>query len=113
MKLKDFLKELRYKLLIDDNLKAYLYGDKMEIIDYTPGYELQNGEIIDPFYGHVLDIYFEGNTISIVEDRAMKIITPVNKDTHIYLANLIGLEIEDYGDYAKLPNHRDLDCITI
>lgn len=113
MKLREFLKELRCKLLIDDNLKAYLYKDKIEIIDFTPGFDLENGERIEDFYGHVLDIYLEDNKITIIEDRAMKMMTPVNKDTYIYLANLIGLEIEDYSDYEKLSNHRDLDCITI
>lgn len=113
MKLNDLLKNLKYNLHIDDKLKAYLYDDRIEIIDYTSEYVLADGYKVDACYGYMLNLYIKNNTITMFEDKAFKLVTTANKDTLTYLISLIGLEIEDYDNYNKLPKLENLDCITI
>lgn len=113
MLLNSLLLDIKKKFMVDDQLKAYLYENKIELIDFTPGFYLSNGEWEDDFYGFLFTIYLEDNKISCIENNSIQLITPVNQQTVIYLASLIGTIIDDYDNYDKLKSISKLDCITL
>lgn len=116
MKLKDLGKKIRDVYMVDDILKIYCYNDKINFVDYTSEYESSNGEKIKACYGNILTLGIKNNKITYAENPSIGFITKSNKNTIIYIANLIGLDIEDYDQYPKLfdiSDIKELNCIDI
>lgn len=109
--LKQLMEEIKETLMVDEILKAYLYENKIEFVDYTSPVDLENGDKLDDFYGNLCTLYIDkDNKISTIENPSINLITPVNINALRFLTNLIGQEIEDYDQYPKLPSIRELDC---
>lgn len=125
MKLRELLRELKTKFLIDEILKAYLYKDRIEIIDYTSEYEYEdenkNIHKEPDFYGRCITLYLKNNEINYIDPCCISYFTKANKNALIYLLNLIDTIIEDYNDYDKLEDKnkesiediRNIECIDI
>ena len=114
MLLNELLKCIKKQFMVDEKLIAYLYSDKIELVDFTSGFEIPEKDIKgDDFYGFLFTIYLKDNKISCIENNSIHLITPANKDTIIYLANLIDIKIEDYDSYEKLPDISQLKSIVI
>lgn len=113
MRLKELGQEISKVFIIEDTLKMYCYENKLEFIDYTPEYKLPNGAIITESYAHFLTLNIKDNKVSCIENSSLTLITPSNKNMIKYLADLIGVEIEDYNDYSKLLSIKYLECIDI
>jgi hypothetical protein len=81
LKLKDLLLQLKKCLIVDDTLKAYLYKNKIEIIDYTPAISLEEADInLSEFYGHTIDLIIDNNVISSIDASTFSLFTPANKE---------------------------------
>lgn len=114
MLLKDLLKDIKKNLMVDEQLKAYLYKDRILLIDFTSGFELPEQSInMKDFYGTIGSLLLKDNKISSIENEIIHLITPANQQTIIYLASLIGTEIDDYDQYEKIKTLRESECITI
>ena len=116
MLLKELLKDIKREFMIDEQLKAYLYENKIELVDFTSGFEYEvKGEkkVEDDFYGNIGTLYLENGKITHIENNSIHLITKSNQQLVIYLASLIGTIIDDYNSYDKLKNIRQLDCITV
>lgn len=117
MLLKELLKDIKKEFMVDEHLKAYLYENKIELVDFTLGWsdELPDGRLIeqDDVYGNLGTLYLENGKITTIENNSIHLITSANQQIIIYLASLIGITIDDYDSYDKLKNIRQLDCITI
>lgn len=110
MKLHDILKEIKQVFEVDESLRAYLYSNKILLIDYTSEVDIDDDHKLDAFYGRLGTIYLnENNEIKTIENECINLITPVNKDSLIHLCNLIGIQIEDYNDFPKLPNIKQIN----
>ena len=109
--LKQLMEEIKEIFMVDEILKAYLYENKIEFVDYTSPVDLENGDKLDDFYGNLCTLYIDkDNKISTIENPSINLITPVNIKALRFLTNLIGQEIEAYDQYPKLPSIRELDC---
>ena len=115
MKLKELLNEIKRKFMVDEILKAYLYNDKIELVDYTGAVSLSDGTELKDHYGNLGVIYLDSskNSISMFENNCIHLITPANKEIVTYMSSLIGLIIEDYEDYDKLPEIDKLSSLDI
>lgn len=117
MLLKELLKDIKKQFMVDEYLKAYLYENKIELIDFTQGWsdETPDGRLIeeDDFYGNIGTLCLENGEITHIENNSIHLITKSNQQLVIYLASLIGTIIDDYNSYDKLKNIRQLDCITL
>lgn len=116
MLLKELLKDIKREFMIDEQLKAYLYENKIELVDFTSGFEYEVKEekkVEDDFYGNIGTLYLENGKITHIENNSIHLITKSNQQLVIYLASLIGTIIDDYNSYDKLKNIRQLDCITL
>lgn len=107
MKTSDFIKELKEHLPAIDTLRAYLYKDKIEVIDYTESFEL-DGIKEEPFYGRVLTIYIEDNKVSVIKNHSFELITPANVEMLKYILSILGVELEDYENHNFNPDISDL-----
>ena len=109
--LEQLMKDLKREFIVDETLKAYLYENKIEFVDYTSPIDLENGDKLEDFYGNLCTIYIDKeNKISTIENSCINLITPVNVKVINFLTSLIGEEIEAYDQYPKLPSIRELDC---
>lgn len=114
MKLIDLLKKLKQLLLIDDELRAYIYEDGyIEIIDHINEIKLDNGEILDSSNHTCLKICYNKKNIIDVIDHNFNIFTPANKDIVPQIINLIGIEIEDLDKYPKITKFDKLKHVTL
>jgi hypothetical protein len=114
LKLKDLLIKLKSTLMIEDALKAYLYEDKIELIDYTPAISLEEADVTMPdFYGHTIDLIVEKNVISAIDASTFSLFTPANKEVISELLDLIGATIIDYSEYEKLPSIEERNCVEV
>lgn len=103
MNLNELLKILKNNLMIEE-IRAYIYTNYIKIIDYTPGFTLEDGTEIEPSYGNALTIYYnENNEITVIEHN-FNIFTPANKDIIPNIVNLIGTKIEDLDNYYKIAS---------
>lgn len=109
MKLYELLNKVKEQFQVDESLRAYLYENKIELVDYTSEVELPDGRTIDPFYGNLGTLCLQGNKITCIENNSIKLITPANCHIFAFLASLIDIEIEDYDNYAKLPSISQID----
>lgn len=109
MELYDLLKSIKEHFQVDETLRAYLFDNKIELIDYTSEVELPDGDKLDAFFGNLGILYLEDNKITCIENNSIKLITPANCEIFAYLASLIGTEIIDYDSYAKLLDIRQQD----
>lgn len=109
MELYDLLKQIKENFQVDETLRAYLYDNRIDLIDFTDEVELPNGQKLDAFYGKLGSLILENNKISCIENNCINLITPANCEIFTFLASLIGVEITDYDSYAKLLNIRQLD----
>ena len=108
MKLKALLEELKHVFLIEEELRAYLYEDRIEVCDYTSAIRLTD-RTLDETLCLVATIYVnKENKINIIENRLLNMITTANADMVRFLTNLIGQTVDDYKEYPKLENHRNL-----
>ena len=114
MQLKDLLQKLKILLLIDDELRAYIYEDGyIEIIDHIDEIKLDNGEILDSSNHTCLKICYNKKNIIDVIDHNFNIFTPANKDIVIQIANLIGTNIEDLDNYPKIKSLDKLEYVKL
>lgn len=98
MKLYDMMTVIKDKFKVEE-LRAYLYKDKIEFIDFTPGYKGSKD-----FYGGLFTIYVDHNVIISIDNESMHFINDKNKDCISYLIGLIGTEIEGYQYFPKLDS---------
>lgn len=112
MLLKDLMNEIKEKLMVDEELRAYLYEDKIVFIDFTSGFS-QDGIDLEDFYGTLLTVFIKDKKISCIENESIHLITPVNKNIVSWLTTLIEVEIEDIDKYPKLKSIEDQDYIKV
>lgn len=48
--LPELMKQIKQIFQVDDKLRAYLYENKIKVIDYTPEIELPDGQKLDEFF---------------------------------------------------------------
>ena len=114
MKLKDLLKKLKTLLLIDDELRAYIYEyGYIEIIDHTDEIKLKDGFILDASNSTCLKICYNKKNVIDVIDHNFNIFTPANKDIVIQIANLINTHIEDLDNYPKIKSIDKLEYVKL
>lgn len=109
MELYELLNKIKQNFQVDETLRAYLYDNKIELIDYTEEIDLPDGHKLDPFFGNLGTLYLQNNKISCIENKSINLITPANCEIFSFLASLIGVEITDYDSYAKLLDIHQLD----
>lgn len=102
MELYELLNKIKQNFQVDETLRAYLFDNKIELIDYTEEIDLPDGHKLDPFFGKLGTLYLQNNKISCIENNSINLITPANYEIFSFLASLIGTEITDYDSYAKL-----------
>lgn len=108
MKLKELMTQIKDKFQVDEQLRAYLYKDRIKFIDYTSKCVLKNGKKLDDFYGNLMSIYLKENKISCIECNIINLITPANIEAINFLTSLINIEIEDYNSYKYLTSLEDI-----
>lgn len=107
MNLKELVQEIKKVTPYDDELRVYLYENRIEFYDFSYGYEAQ-GETYKDSMSLILALNIKDNVIKTIENQFGSFITPANSETILLLCNLIGEEIVDYGTYEKLQNLIDL-----
>lgn len=110
MQLHTIMKLVKNNFMIDDELRVYIFKDRIEFIDFTPAIE-QDGELLmDDFYGKLFTIYYRDNIIIAIEHNCLSMITSKNTGLYKFLADLINQEIEDLNTYPVLRDKYDDDC---
>jgi hypothetical protein len=100
MKLQELSEQVKYYFMVDEELKAKLYENRVEFYDYTGEVDLpEHNTHLNEMCCNILNLYFENNKIVFIENVSMKAITPANVKTFEFVLSLINKEIEDYKDY--------------
>lgn len=109
MQLHTLMKLIKHNLQVDEELRVYIYTNRIEFIDFTSGFT-QDDITVNDFYGKLLTIYYDEKTLEIksIMPQCLSLITPVNKDVYKYLADLIGKTIDDLNNYPKTMDLADL-----
>lgn len=109
MQLHTLMKLIKHNFQVDEELRAYIYNNRIKFIDFTSGFT-QDDITLNDFYGKLLTIYYDEETLEIksIEPHCLSIITPVNKEVYKYLADLIGKTIDDLNNYPKTMDLADL-----
>ena len=111
MQLQELMKQVKSKFMIDEQLRVYIYKDRIDFIDFTSAVVDEKGEKIMPdFYGRLFTITYNEKIISTIEPSSLSIITPRNTELYKYLCDLIYTKIDDLDSYPVIPEneHEDL-----
>lgn len=107
MQLHTLLKLIKNNFVVDEELRAYIYKNRIEFIDFTSAIIQDGKQIMDDFYGLMFILYYDkDNTITSIEPTSLNLITSGNANMYKFLADLIGQQIGDLNSYPVVP---DLD----
>ena len=102
MQLNTLMKLIRNAFHIDNELRAYIYADRIEFIEHDTEIDLGNGEILNEFNGRLCVMYLDNtNKITTIEHSSLSMITPRNIGIYRGLIDLIDVEIADLNNYPK------------
>ena len=101
---------IRNAFHIDNELRAYIYADRIEFIEHDPEIDLGNGEILNEFNGRLCVMYLDNtNKITTIEHNSLSMITPRNVGIYRGLIDLIDVEIADLNNYPKIEDKYKTD----
>lgn len=97
--------KVKENMQVDEELRAYVYEDKIEFVEFTSGIEIPENNIsLKDFCGILFIAYIKEDKICCIEDKCMNIITRANKTAFIFLASLIDIKIDDFNITPKLES---------
>lgn len=111
MQLQELMKQVKSKFMVDEQLRVYIYKDRIDFIDFTSAVVDKKGEEIVPdFYGRLFSATYRDKVITVVEPQSLSMITPRNTELYKYLCDLIYTKIDDLDSYPVIPEneHEDL-----
>ena len=113
MELKELIQKAKEIIPHDDELRAYLYKDKIYFYDFSFGFDLpgyDTDEIVheEDSMSCVVQLNLENNKIRTIENPMGNFITQANKDILLFFIELMDKEIEDYDKYDKLDDLYEL-----
>ena len=114
MQLHTLLKLLKHGFHVDNELRAYIFNSKLEILEHDPEIKIDN-KVIREFNGLLCTIYFnDKNIITIIEPSSIHTITTANKSLYKTLVDLIGQEITDIKSYSVIEDiYKSSDYISV
>lgn len=105
MQLNTLLKLLKHGFHVDEELRAYIYKDRVEIVEHEPEITIVGERVISEFNGLLCIIYYnDKNIITAIEPSSLSLLTTANKALYKTLIDFIGQDIADLKNYPILED---------
>ena len=100
MRLKTIMKLIKNQFMVDDELRAYRYEDRIELFDYVSPIEQDGKKIMDEMECRLLVLYYnKDGIITTIEHNCLTLLNERNSHLYKCLIKLLGEKIIDLDKY--------------
>ena len=100
MRLYTIMKLIKNQFMVDEELRAYKYDDRIELFEYVSPVEQDGKEVMKSMECRLMILYYnDKNIITAIEHNCLKLLNQRNKNLYKFLIKLIGEPIIDLDKY--------------